>query len=109
MYSYFIFWLRPERRETHRFAPEEAGSSAGEARGVYVPACCEPDYLAAFRVISASMVMVTSSPTTTPPLSMVAFHFTPKSWRLILVVALMAMRWLPQGSLTGAVGPSTSN
>ena len=30
-------------------------------------------------IISASMVILTSSPTTTPPLSMVAFHFTPKS------------------------------
>src|SRR5467141_2171771 len=54
------------------------------------------------------MMMETSSPTTTPPLSKVAFHFTPKSWRLILVVALAAVRVLPQGSFMGAVGPSTS-
>jgi hypothetical protein len=39
MYSYFIFWFRPERRETYRFAPEQAESSAVKASGVYVPAC----------------------------------------------------------------------
>lgn len=32
-----------------------------------------------FCTISASIVIETSSPTTTPPLSIVAFHFTPKS------------------------------
>src|SRR6266568_3658495 len=73
-------------------------------------ACCQlPDFPGACLIISASMVILTSSPTTTPPLSRVAFHFTPKSWRLILEEALTATRWLPQGSFTGAVGPSTSN
>src|SRR6266850_6577240 len=66
------------------------------------------DYLS-FLTSSTSMTMETSSATTTPPLSRVAFHFTPKSWRLILVVALAAVRVLPQGSFTGAVGPSTSS
>jgi hypothetical protein len=36
VYSYFtVFWLRPERSETYRFAPEETASSAGKASGVY--------------------------------------------------------------------------
>src|SRR6266850_234942 len=65
------------------------------------------DYLS-FLTSSTSMMMDTSSPTTTPPLSRVAFHFTPKSWRLILVLAVAALRVFPQGSLRGAVGPSTS-
>jgi hypothetical protein len=34
-----------------------------------------PSYF--FCTISASIVIETSSPTTTPPLSIVAFHFTP--------------------------------
>src|SRR6266853_2561478 len=72
-------------------------------------ACCQfPDFPGACLIISASMVILTSSPTTTPPLSRVAFHFTPKSWRLTLDVAVAAARTLPQGSFTGAVGPSTS-
>src|ERR1700730_9853843 len=58
---------------------------------------------------STSIVIATSSPTTNPPLSILAFHFTPKSCRLILVVAFAAARWLPHGSFTGAVGPSTSS
>src|SRR5258708_23116745 len=33
-------------------------------------------YFATFLIISMSMVMFTSSPTTTPPPSMLAFHFT---------------------------------
>ena len=38
VYSYFtVFWLRPERSETYRFAPEETASSAGKASGVYAP------------------------------------------------------------------------
>src|SRR5467141_4748201 len=68
-----------------------------------------PDFAGACLIISASIVILTSSPTTTPPLSKVAFHFTPKSWRLTLVVAVTAARTLPQGSFTGAVGPSTSS
>src|SRR6266436_5625084 len=67
-----------------------------------------PGYLS-FLTSSTSMMMETSSPTTPPPLSRVAFHFTPKSWRLILVVAVAALRVLPQGSFIGAVGPSTSS
>src|ERR1700674_6144002 len=54
-----------------------------------------------FFTISMSMVMVTSYPTTTPPLSIVAFHFTPKSCRLIFVVAVAAARRFPQGSFMG--------
>jgi len=54
------------------------------------------------------MLILTSSPTTTPPPSMLAFHFTPKSWRLTLVDAFTATLECPQGSLIGAVGPSTS-
>src|ERR1700687_3670235 len=68
-----------------------------------------PDFAGACLIISTSIVILTSSPTTTPPLSKVAFHFTPKSWRLTLVVAVTAVRTLPQGSFTGAVGPSTSS
>src|SRR5712671_681518 len=72
-------------------------------------ACCQlPDFPGACLIISTSMVILTSSPTTTPPPSRLAFHFTPKSWRLTLVVALMAALELPQGSLSGGVGPSTS-
>src|SRR3979490_2452482 len=68
-----------------------------------------PDFAGACLINSASMVILTSSPTTTPPLSRVAFHFTPKSWRLTLEVAATATRTLPQGSFTGDVGPSTSS
>src|SRR5258708_6870011 len=50
------------------------------------------------------MVMETSSPTTTPPLSILAFHFTPKSWRLVFLVGLNAAGWLPHGFLAGAGG-----
>src|SRR5215471_3784350 len=39
-------------------------------------------------IASASIVMKTSSPTTTPPLSRLLFQFTLKSFRLILVVAV---------------------
>src|ERR1700687_6276837 len=67
-----------------------------------------PDFAGACLIISTSIVILTSSPTT-PPLSKVAFHFTPKSWRLTLVLAVTAVRTLPQGSFTGAVGPSTSS
>jgi len=55
-----------------------------------------PDFPGACLIISTSMVILTSSPTTTPPLSKVAFHFTPKSWRLTLVVAVTAARTLPK-------------
>jgi hypothetical protein len=41
-----------------------------------------PDFDGACLIISTSMVILTSSPPTTPSLSKVAFHFTPKSWRL---------------------------
>src|SRR5579863_291019 len=57
----------------------------------------------------ASTVMWTSLPTSQPPVSRAAFQFRPKSLRLILPLAEMPMRVLPQGSLFGAVGPSTSN
>ena len=49
-----------------------------------------------------------SSPTSTPPVSSAEFHVRPKSFRLILVVAERPMRVLPQGSLPGALGPSTA-
>src|SRR6266852_9194390 len=68
-----------------------------------------PDFAAPFCTTSTSIVIATSSPTALPPLSILAFHFTPKSCRLILVVAFAAARWLPHGSFTGAVGPSTSS
>jgi len=38
-------------------------------------------------IASASMVMSIVLPTTTPPLSTTSFQLTPKSWRLILVLA----------------------
>src|SRR5208337_799406 len=56
-----------------------------------------------------SSVIVTSSPTRMPPVSSAAFHVSPKSLRLIFVVAESPIRVLPQGSLPGAVGPSTLN
>src|ERR1700745_4118246 len=58
---------------------------------------------------STSRVMVTSSPTRMPPVSSAAFQLRPKSFRLILVVAEIAIRVLPQGSFIGGVGPSTAN
>src|SRR6266853_3874483 len=57
---------------------------------------------------STSSVMVTSSPTRMPPVSSAAFQVRPKSLRLILVVAEVAIRVLPQGSFVGGVGPSTA-
>src|SRR6266550_4177607 len=57
---------------------------------------------------SASKVIDTSSPTTTPPASVKAFQTSPKSFRLIFAVAETPALTLPQGSLTGGVGPSTS-
>src|SRR5260370_31515598 len=66
------------------------------------------DFAGAGLIISASMVILTSSLTTTPPPSRLAFHFTPKSWRLTLVVALMAALEFPHGSFIAAVGASTS-
>src|SRR5579885_2440525 len=52
-------------------------------------------YFAFVLTSSASMVMLTSSPTMTPPPSIGEFHFTPKSWRLIRVVPLSATRSFP--------------
>src|SRR5258705_10101950 len=49
-----------------------------------------PGFVAGFCTISTSIVIATSSPTTNPPPSIVAFHFTPKSCRLIFVVAFAA-------------------
>jgi hypothetical protein len=40
------------------------------------------------RIASASIVISTMLPTTTPPLSKVLFQLTPKSWRLIVVLAV---------------------
>src|SRR5690242_11368741 len=57
-----------------------------------------------FWKISESMMIEISSP-------IIAAGYlapTPKSWRLIFVLALMPIRWLPRGSLIGALGPSTS-
>src|ERR1700745_3162081 len=56
---------------------------------------------------STSRVMVTSSLTRMPPVSSAAFQVSPKSLRLILVVADTATRVVPQGSFEGGVGPST--
>src|SRR6516164_5257811 len=58
--------------------------------------------------ISTSRLMLTSSPTTTPPASRVLFQATPKSWRLILVEPETAVRCKPQGSLMGGLGAVTS-
>src|ERR1700733_7562800 len=55
-----------------------------------------------------SKVICTSSPTTMPPASSAAFQVKPKSSRLIFVVAERPMRVFPQGSLPGALGPSTA-
>src|ERR1700745_2260471 len=55
---------------------------------------------------STSRVMVTSSPTRMPPVSSAAFQTRPKSFRLILVVAEIAIRVLPQGSFACGVSPS---
>src|ERR1700676_4494843 len=62
----------------------------------------------AFCINSASKVSDASSPTTTPPASVNAFHTSPKSLRLIFAVADTPVLILPQGSLTGGTGPSTS-
>src|SRR5207244_8456801 len=53
-----------------------------------------------------SIVMVTSSPTRTPPVSSAEFHVSPNSLRLIFVVAVNPRRVLPHGSFAGALGPS---
>ena len=60
-------------------------------------------YVAAGCTSSTSIVIVISSPTMglAPP--------TPKSLRLIVVEADAPTCWLPRGSLTGALGPSTSS
>src|SRR5258708_23427968 len=52
--------------------------------------------------------MVTSSPTRMPPVSRAAFQVSPKFFRLIFVLAEIATRVLPHGSLVGGVGPSTA-
>src|ERR1700675_3352933 len=54
-------------------------------------------------ISSVSMVIDISSP------AMAGTPFTPKSLRLIFVVADAPMCKFPFGSLTGAVGPSTSS
>src|SRR5207253_1431381 len=66
------------------------------------------DALAARLVASTSIVIVTSSPTATPPASSVWFQAMPKSLRSILAVACAPARVLPHGSLMSGVGPSTS-
>ena len=48
-----------------------------------------------------SSVIVTSSPTSTPPESNAAFQVIPKSLRLTLVDPARPIRWLPQGSVAG--------
>src|SRR5262249_20791320 len=60
-------------------------------------------------IISMSMEILISSPTSSSPLGSFPPHLTPTSCRLIFVVALAAARWFPQGSLMAAVGPSTSS
>src|SRR5437773_202275 len=59
-------------------------------------------------VASTSIVIVTSSPTATPPASSAWFQVRPKSLRLIFVVACAPARVLPHGSFISGVGPSTS-
>src|SRR5260370_20975771 len=90
-----------------------AGWAVHRPRHSY-PESCErqcgqlPDFAGACLLITTSMVILKSSSSTTPPPSRLAFHFTPKSWRLTLVVASMAALELPQGSLIGGGGPSTT-
>src|SRR5260370_36957089 len=78
------------------------------------PESCErqcgqlPDFAGACLLITTSMVILTSSSTTTPPPSRLAFHFTPKSWRLTLVAASMAALELPHGVVIGGRGPSNT-
>src|SRR5712664_1542135 len=78
------------------------------------PESCErqcgqlPDFAGTCLIITTSMVILTSSSTTTPPPSRLAFHFTPKSWQLPQVGALKVGLELPQGSLLGRIGPSTT-
>src|SRR5262249_18360706 len=57
---------------------------------------------------SASTVMVTSSPTITPPASMVRFQFSPKSLRLILVVAVRPRTVFPPATLSGVYSTFTT-
>src|SRR5262245_15790849 len=57
---------------------------------------------------STSIEIDTSSPTSTPPVSIGLFHTTPKSLRSILVVADAPARVAPAGSLIGAVVSTTS-
>jgi len=50
-----------------------------------------------------------SLPTTSPPPSSAWLNATPKSWRLIVVLASAPARMLPIGSLTGGVTSETSS
>src|SRR5215813_7151248 len=94
-------------RGLHRFLIKSwTAYSTGAGLFIIDPQKSKPRYFAACLTISRSIMIVTVSPTTTPPPSMFAFHFTPKSWRFTFVVALAAARVFPQGSFTGAVGPS---
>ena len=52
-----------------------------------------------------SSVIVTSSPTSTPPVSRAAFQASPKSLRLIFVVAESPMRVLPHGIFARCARP----
>ena len=63
---------------------------------------------ATFWINSVSKASDISSPTMTPPASVSGFQTNPKSFRLIFAVAETPVRMLPQGSLTGGTGPSTS-
>src|SRR5271156_70396 len=56
-----------------------------------------------------SRAMLTSSLTINPPASSAAFQVSPKSLRLIFVVAAKPMRVLPHGSFVAGDGPSTTN
>lgn len=69
---FFTFW---GRANWMREAPRRVLSPS---RALRLSLLVDSPYLLApFWNISTSIVIVTSLPTTSPPLSMVAFHFTP--------------------------------
>ena len=72
--------------------------SAGTSSGI-AELRASSSRLALWLTASMLRVIFTWSPTTTPPASMAPFQFTPKSLRLIFVVAVKPARSPPQGSL----------
>ena len=74
--SSFYAWRKNREGKSEREV-SRTGTVRGRPSGVHP----------GFRYISTSMVISTSSPTTTPPVSSAAFHTSPKSFRLIFVLA----------------------